>query len=155
MNKQLETLQKRVKHILPGFVLEFQLSNDDFRTFKIVDSAGIALSVIILQAFISTGITGPYAFDSTLCFAIAIPMLAMFMYISSTMEDDLNAMASTALYLFQLIGAIVCGLGIMLAFYHLSLILGNVFGITGIISSILIILFRILGRNRKSQGIDD
>lgn len=124
--------------------LTFEGIGETITTFRIVASAGIAISVIIMQAYIGTGITDGYIFISVIAFAIAIPVLTLYMLIISTVPRPRSNITRTVLYVVFIIGACACASGVMSAFLHLSRLVGYVFMTASIISIVLALLMRTL-----------
>ena len=119
--------QKTVKRISSAFNSITPFGNGDLRLFRIMNSGGIALSVIILQAYLGTGVKDGNAFTSALCFAIAIPLLATVLLVASALEEDMDDFTRRILSIVEVIGGMLCLVGMMFAFVHLSVIIGLIF----------------------------
>jgi hypothetical protein len=113
-------------------------------TYRKAASAGIAISVIIMQAFISTGITDRSIFISVISFAIAIPFLSLYMFYSFTTPEPRRNITIATLCVVYTIGSGACVSGVLGAFIHLSLVIGSVFMVASIISLVLAMFLWIL-----------
>jgi len=106
---------------------------EEFKKFQItvgqlVNAGLIAISLIILQDWISLGIPDPSSFVSLIAIAIAIPMLVFDLLI----RQIPNRHATNKLHFFfirmiSILGAIVAGIGITAAMWHISWIIGIIF----------------------------
>jgi hypothetical protein len=106
---------------------------EEFKKFEItvgqlVDAGLIAISLIILQDWISLGIPDPSSFVSLIAIAVAIPMLVFDLLIRRIP----NRHAANKLHFFyirmiSILGAIVAGIGIAAAMWHISWIVGVIF----------------------------
>ncbi len=111
----------------------------ELKEFKLMSSAALAISVVIMQAFIGTGITDSYTLKSVIGFSIAIPLLSLFLLIIS-FRKAYSVAATVILALVLIVGGIAFIFGIGTAFLHLSPTAGDVFGITVIICVLLYFL---------------
>jgi hypothetical protein len=106
---------------------------EEFKKFKIsvgqlVDAGLIAISLIILQDWISLGILDPSSFVSLIAFSVAIPMLVFDLLI----RQIPNRHAANKLHRFfirviSILGVISAGIGVTAAMWHASHIAGVIF----------------------------
>ncbi len=102
------------------------------RFYRVVVGGLVAFSLIIVQAFISAEIEDAAELISVVSFAIAIPLLVMFIFVYShgTFPIQTTTLAS-ALY----VGGLfidICGLDA--AFWHVSWIAGLLFIMSGLLA---------------------
>ena len=139
-------LQPLVRFLVPSPTMNESL----FDTFKIAFSALLAVSVIILQAFITTGVSDASALFCVISLAIAIPFLALYLLIASTEKFLAETPVRTSFSLISYVGVVACLLGVTAAFVHISPAVGAAF-VTSFMICILIYAFFEMPRH----GIDD
>jgi hypothetical protein len=98
---------------------------------KLIDSGLIAISLIIMQDWIATGIPDRASLISLITFAVAIPMLAsdlLILQMPKTYYGKLYFIAN------HLMGMILAFVGVGAAIFHVSLAAGIVFLISCVLS---------------------
>jgi hypothetical protein len=117
--------------------LEMDMTDDNFKYDRVMSGGLIAFSLIIVQAFIATGLTDLASYISIIAFAIAIPMLAMHVFTYSSLDwfacfkARFKAPASVGISFLG--GCLIDVIGLVAAFWHISWIAGLLFIMSGIV----------------------
>jgi hypothetical protein len=106
---------------------------EEFKKFEItvgqlVDAGLIAISLIILQDWISLGIPDPSSFVSLVAIAVAIPMLVLDLLIRQIPNRHAaNKLHRFFIRMISILGVIGAGIGVTAAIWHASSIAGVIF----------------------------
>jgi hypothetical protein len=103
------------------------------RDLDLTYSAMIAISLIILQNFFSTGFTDTPELVSVIAFAVALPVLALGLLTNILSKGKLEASPKLA----TIVGIPSAIIGIIAAFWHISWIAGVAILISGVVAMVV------------------
>ncbi len=113
---------------------------------RFIASGLIGVSLLVLQVFLYTGLSDLSVTVSVIAFAVAIPMLAIFVLtitVAGPMPD------SKRLDLLFYTGILAAAIGVAASFFHVSPLAGIIFVVSGIIS---VIIHATVIRQRRTEA---
>ena len=122
--------QKRPKWLK---AFEMDMTEDNFKYDRVMSGGLIAFSLIIVQAFIATGLTDPASYISIMAFAIAIPLLAMYAFTYSALNLLTPFKAPARVGITFIGGCLIDLIGLDAAFWHISWFAGLLFIASGLL----------------------
>jgi hypothetical protein len=130
-------------------VFEFNMNESDLDYTKLLVGGLIAFSLIIVQAFIATGLTDPASYISVFAFAIALPLMVLHVFFYGTLKLLTTARAPGSVGVLYAGGLILDVFGIAAAFWHISWIAGLLVIISG---SVAIFVYKTNADRVESQN---
>jgi hypothetical protein len=111
----------------------FYISEGDLNNQRLIVGGLAAFSLIIVQAFIATGLTDPASYISVFAFAVALPLMVLHVYYYGTLKLLTTTMAPAYVMVLFLGSLILDTCGIDAAIWHISWIAGLLFIISGLV----------------------
>lgn len=123
----IDRLYNRTKEICT-----FDIDEPKLRYHRLIVGGLVAFSLIIVQAFISAKIADAAEWISIVSFAIAIPLLVMFIFIYGIGNIPIETTPFAGALYFGGLFIDICGLDA--AFWHVSWIAGLLFIVSGLLA---------------------
>jgi hypothetical protein len=122
--------KKRRIEWLSGF--EFDMNEPTFYRQRLIVGGLVTFSLIIVQAFIATGLTDPASYICVFAFAIALPLMVLHVFYFGTLRLLTTTIAPGSVGMLSLGSVILDVVGIAAAIWHISWIAGLLFIISGV-----------------------
>lgn len=113
------------------------MSEKEYQYNRLLIGGLIAFSLILVQAFITTGLTDIASYISVIAFAIAIPSLAVFVWCYNDVVTSARLALPPRVLLLFLGSIFVDIIGVAAAFWHISWIAGLLLLVSGVVALIV------------------
>lgn len=114
------------------------ITEQEYKDDRFVIGGLIAFSLIIVQAFIATGLTDPASYISVFSFAIAIPILALYAWLYRGVVSSTSLALPLSTIITLLVGALADIIGIAAALWHISTFACYFFLLSGCIATLIL-----------------
>jgi hypothetical protein len=111
--------------------MEIYMSESDLNHQRLIGGGLVTFSLIIVQAFIATGLTDPASYICVFAFALALPLMVLFVFYFGTLKLLTSTKVPGSVGVLYIGGGTLDICGIAAAFWHISWIAGVLFIFSG------------------------